>query len=95
MHINASPTQFGVRCASQRVPKAVNGYALEDGDEDAGDGEADNKMITPKEDATELDDGEDAVLEEDSTISNLSDGMTLRCVWIPKAVEAINGVTPT
>ncbi|CAD6593928.1 MAG: hypothetical protein ASARMPREDX12_007829 [Alectoria sarmentosa] len=44
-------------------------YALEDGNENAGDGEADDEVVAPEEDAAELDDGEDAVLEEDAAVS--------------------------
>ena len=43
-------------------------YALEDGNENAGDGEADDEVVAPEEDAAELDDGEDAVLEEDAAV---------------------------
>lgn len=35
-------------------------------DEDARDGEADDEVIAPKEDAAKLDNREDAVLEEDA-----------------------------
>lgn len=65
-HVDTPAAQFGGELASQRVPKSVNGYALEDRDEDAGDGEAYDKVESPEENAAELDNGEDAVLEEDA-----------------------------
>ena len=67
---------MGTSCASQRVPEVMNGYALEDGDENAGNRETDNKMVAPQEYAAELDDGEDAVLEEDATVLYWSDTTT-------------------
>lgn len=51
----------------------MNGYALEDGDERAGDGEAEYKVVAPEEDAAELHDGEDSVLEEDTAVASLLD----------------------
>ena len=53
---------------SQRVPKIVNGNALENRDEGACDGEADDEMVTPEEDAPELEDRKDAVLEKDAAV---------------------------
>ena len=47
LHIDTSPTQLGISCARQRVPEIMNGYALEDGDENAGNGQADNKIVEP------------------------------------------------
>ena len=79
-------------CSGQRVPEIMNWYALEDGDENVCNSETDNKMVAPQEDAAELDDGEDAVLEEDATDLNSSDIMT--CIAI-KAREAVNGVAHT
>ena len=73
----------------------MNGYALEDGDEDAGDGEANDKVVAPKEDAAELHDGEDAVLEEDATFSYWSDLIILDIVRIFEATEAVDGGTHT
>lgn len=58
--------------AGQRVPEGMNRYALKDGDEDAGNGEADDKVVAPKEDAAVLDNGENAVLEEDAKSSSSS-----------------------
>lgn len=62
-HVDTPPAQFRSECAGHSVPEIVNGYALEDGNEDAGDGEADDKVVAIEEDAAELEDGEDAVLE--------------------------------
>ena len=92
MHVNTSPTRFGIDSASHGVPEIMNGYALEDGDENAGDGEANDKVVAPKEDAAELDDGEDAVLEEDATFSYWSDMIIVR---ICEATEAVDGGTHT
>lgn len=72
-HVDAPSTQFGSECTSQRVPEVVNWYALEDGDEDAGDGKADDKVVAPEEDTSELDNGEDAVLEKDAAVPLFSD----------------------
>ena len=47
LYIDTSPTQLEISCASQRVPEIMNGYALEDGDENAGNRETDNKMVEP------------------------------------------------
>ena len=44
----------------------MNRYALEDRDEDAGDGKTDDKVVTPEKKAAELDDREDAILEENT-----------------------------
>lgn len=60
----------------------MNGYALEDGDEDAGDGEADDKAHAPNEDAAELDDGEDAVLEEDAAVHRTRQKCVLECTFV-------------
>lgn len=51
----------------------MNRYALKDGDEYAGRGQADDKVVAPKEDAAELDNGKNAVLEEDAKNSSSSD----------------------
>ena len=56
----------------------MNWYALEDGDENVGDGETDNEMVAPPKDAAELNDREDAVLEKDATDLNSLDIIT----WI-------------
>ena len=63
--------------ASQRIPEIVNWYALEDRDDDAGDGKTDDKVVAPDKKATELDDTEDAILEENAAIRYLSDKSTL------------------
>ena len=76
LHINTSPTQLEISCASQRVPKNMNGYALEDRDENAGNRETDNKMVEPQEYAAEFNDGEDAILEEDAMVLYALDTMT-------------------
>ena len=73
-HIDTSPTRS--ICSSPRVPEIMNWYALEDGDENVGDGETDNKMVATQENAAELNDGEDAVLEEDATDLNSLDIIT-------------------
>lgn len=72
-------------------------YALEDGNENAGDGEADDEVVAPEEDAAELDDGEDAVLEEDTAVSFLSDMFARMCRrfglwWRREGEERIHGV---
>ena len=51
----------------------MNGHALEDRDKHAGDGEAHDEVGRPQEDAAELDNGKDAVLEEDTDGPLLSD----------------------
>ena len=55
----------------------MNWYALEDGYEKNSDGETDDEVIAPDEDAAELDDGEDAIQEEDATRSYSSDVIAL------------------
>ena len=42
---------------------------MEDGNEDAGQSEAHDKAAEAEENAAKLDDGEDAVLEEDAAVS--------------------------
>ena len=49
----------------------MNGYALEDGGEDAGDGEAEYKVVAPEKDAAELNDWEDSVLKENAAVPSL------------------------
>lgn len=44
----------------------MDGCALEDGDEDTADSKTDDKEVAPEEEAAELDDGKDAVHEEDA-----------------------------
>ena len=73
MNTSPSPTQLGFGGSSPRVPEIMDWYALEDGDENVGDGETDNKMVAPQEDAAELNAGEDAVLEENATNLNSLD----------------------
>ena len=63
--------------ASQRVPESMNRYALKDGDKYAGNGKADDKVVAPKEDAAELDNGKNAVLEEDAKNSSSLDVIIL------------------
>ena len=70
----------------------MNWYALEYGDENVGNGETDDKMVAPQKDAAELDDGEDAVLEEDAMDLNSSDMTAYIAI---KAPEAVNGVAHT
>lgn len=73
----------------------MNRYALEYGDEDAGDGEAYDEMVTPEEDAAELDDGEDAVLEEDTAASYASDMPFLEYEGFLGTVMGINAAAHT
>ena len=73
----------------------MNGYALEDGDENAGNREANDKVVAPKEDAAELDDGEDAVYEEDAIVSYLSDRTIHDFVCFFEAIKAVDGVAHT
>lgn len=75
-HIDTSPTIWGFYIPTLRIPEIMNWYALEDDDEDVSNGETDNKMVAPQQDAAELDDGEDAILEEYTTDLNSSDIMT-------------------
>ena len=75
-HIDTSPTRVGFIFSSQRVPEVMNWYALEDADENVGNGETDNKMVAPQQNAAELDDGEDAVLEENATDLDSSEIIT-------------------
>ena len=51
----------------------MNGYALEDRDDDAGNGKTDDKMVAPEKKAAELDDAEDTILEENAAIRYSSD----------------------
>ena len=60
----------------------MNWYALEDGDEDAGNGETDDKVIAPKEDTPELYYGKDAILKENTRAPRSSDIITL-CIRMP------------
>lgn len=95
LHVNTSPTRVSIDSAGHAVPEFMNGYALEDGHENAGNGEANDKVVAPKEDAAELDDGEDAVLEEDATFPYWSDMIILDVVCIFEATEAVDGGTHT
>ena len=61
IHVDTSPTQLEISCASPRVPEPMNGYALEDGDENAAGTEAYHKVVAPTKDAAELNHKENAV----------------------------------
>ena len=60
----------------------MNGYTLEDGEEDDGDSQADDKVVAPFEDAAELHNGEDTVLEEDAAAQCWSDMPIWMCMCL-------------
>lgn len=73
LNVNAATAAFNL--ADPSVPDVADGNALEDCDEDAGDGEGDDKVQAGFEQAAELDDGEDAVHKVDAGVgSEVSQG---------------------